>query len=137
MYQQHHDEIPTHSQGFESMTEDARKRQECELVRVLSDGTPVVRCQGVEQPVEIEGIEVSQPPPPLYFEIFEQRLAHLRKPLRCTFQTDALAGRARVRMEYFAWHDKSGDVWRDVGELLVEQGVARATSAAAETGVKP
>ena len=91
--------------------------EECELVRVLSSGTPVIRSQGVEKEIQIYGIEVSDPPPPLYFAIFE-RLARQGKPLRCSFQPERGAGRVRARVQYYAWHDKSGPVWADLATLL-------------------
>jgi hypothetical protein len=104
------------------------KLEECEIVRVMPDGALVVRVGGVERSVEIEGIEVPQPPPPIYFDILRTRLRKLQKPLRCAFHSTAVEGRVRARIEYLAWHDKSGEVWKDLGELLVEQGAARAAS---------
>jgi len=119
------------------VTEKNEDTQECELVRVLADGTPVVRWQRVEREVEIDGIEVGQPPPPLYFEILERRLPRLGRRLRCIVHSVTPAGRARASLKYYGWHDKSGDVWLDLATLLVEQGVARVAPGGAGTGVKP
>jgi len=51
------------------VTEDP-ENEECELVRVLPGGTLVVRSQGLDREIQIEGIEVREPPPPLYFRIY-------------------------------------------------------------------
>lgn len=102
------------------MTENP-ETEECELVRVLRDGTLVVRSHGVDREIQIEGIQLPQPPPPLYFEIFE-RLARQHKPLRCTFQPALGEGRVPARVEYYAWHDKSGPVWANLAILLSDAG---------------
>ena len=87
-----------------------------------------MRWQGIERKIVIDGIALDQPPPPLYFEILERRLPRLRKPLRCVAHSVTAGGHARARLQYYGWHDKSGDVWLDLGMLLVTQGAARAAT---------
>jgi hypothetical protein len=117
------------------MTGSAGQEEGWELVRVLPEGTVVLRRSGVEQEVEIKGIELSQPPAPLYFEILE-RIARLAKPLRCRSCYRTADGRVAADLEYFAWHDKSGEVWEDLRDLLVEEGAAQPTSPGNEAGEK-
>jgi endonuclease YncB( thermonuclease family) len=113
---QHHDEV--HAQGFEAVTEKT-EQEECELVRVRPDGTLVVRSQGVEREIQIGGIELPVPLPPLCFAILE-RLARQGKPLRCSFPRRRRKGRVCARVQYYAWHDKSGHVWADLATALRE-----------------
>lgn len=101
------------------------REEDCQFVRLLPDGTPVVRMRGVEREVEIEGIEVPQPPPPLYVELLNERLPRLGKPLRCSVRTELSTGRIRARLLYFGWPDKSGDVWLDLALALLDEGVVR------------
>jgi hypothetical protein len=99
--------------------------EECQFARLLADGTPVVRLHGVEREVEIDGINVPQPPPPLYVELFERGLLRLGKPLRCIIRDRLSTGRIRAKFFYFGWHDKSGDVWLDLALALLDEGVVR------------
>ena len=75
--------------------------------------------------VELIGLEILQPPGELYREIFEKRLAGLADPLRCEIEPGKATSRVRGRLLYLAWRDKSGDVWKDVAQLLLEQGLAK------------
>ena len=77
------------------MTQGDAAAETCEIVRVLTDGTLVVRWQGIERKIVIDGIALDQPPPPLYFEILERRLPRLRKPLRCVAHSVTAGGRAQ------------------------------------------
>jgi len=49
-----------------------------------------------------------------------------RVDLRCTV-CDA-GPPAVVNAEPLAWHDKSGDVWQNLGTALIEQGLAEPTT---------
>jgi hypothetical protein len=96
----------------------------CAIVDLLDDGTPVVRIGDEEpRPLPVHGILVPQPPPDLYVEILTRRLGGDPTRLRCELPADP--GRATARYAYLAWQDKTGDVWRDLGQLLLTQGAAR------------
>ena len=99
---------------------------ECQLVGARPDGALVVIIDGANHALEPAGIELPQPPSAAYVE-FVGRLAGLRKPLRCRIVDRTQSDRERAEIHYFAWQDKSGDVWRDLAETLIEQGLARAT----------
>ena len=101
------------------------RTQECRFERLLADGSPVVRFGGQDIVVELIGLEILQPPGELYREIFEKRLAGLADPLRCEIEPGKATSRVRGRLLYLAWRDKSGDVWKDVAQLLLEQGLAK------------
>lgn len=100
------------------------REEECQFVRLLPDGTPIMRLQGVEREVEIDGLEIPQPLPNLYVEIF-QRVSRLRKPVRCSIRSVSPTGRVRARMLCYGWQDKSGDVWVDLALVLLDEGLAR------------
>ena len=104
------------------------REEECELVRVLPDGTPVLRIGGVEREARVEGVELVQPPPPLYFEMLEKRLPRIGRPLRCVVRGETTGGRVLVRLFYFGWQDKSGDVWVDLAQTLIDEGLARVSA---------
>jgi hypothetical protein len=97
----------------------------CQFVRLLADGTPILRMHDVDQGVEIEGIEIPQPPPALYMEIMNDRLFRLDKSLRCIVRGQLSDGKLRVKLFYLGWHDKSGDVWLDLALTLIDEGVVR------------
>jgi endonuclease YncB( thermonuclease family) len=101
------------------------REEECQFVRLLPDGTLVVRIHGVEREVEIEGIETPEPPSTLYVELLSERLPRLGKPLRLIVRAELPNGRIRAKLLYFGWHDKSGDVWLDLALALLDEGVAR------------
>ena len=101
------------------------REEDCWFVRMLPDGRPVVRLQGVERAVEIDGIEIPQPPADLYLEIFDQRLPRLRKPLRCVIRAVSPEGSIRAKLFCYGWHDKSGDVWVDLAHILLDDGLVR------------
>lgn len=106
-----------------SLEVSMEREEECWFVRLLPDGRPVVRLRGQEQVVEIDGVEIPQPPPDLYFEIFNERLARLRKPLRCIVRSVSPEGRVHAKLLCFGWHDKSGDVWFDLALVLLDEGL--------------
>lgn len=97
---------------------------ECEFVRLLPDGTVVVRAGGEEWSIQIDGIEVPQPLSAEYLQIFD-RIAAQGRRMRCTISGELGGGRHLARLSGYGWQDKSGDVWLDVGTLLVEEGAAR------------
>ena len=97
---------------------------ECEFVRLLPDGTVVVRAGGEEWSIQIDGIEVPQPLSAEYLQIFD-RIAAQGGPMRYTISAELGGGRHLARLSGYGWQDKSGDVWLDVGTLLVEEGAAR------------
>ncbi len=99
--------------------------EDCSFVRLLPDGSPVVRLRGREMIVELQGIEIIQPPPDLYREIFEERLPQTRRPLRCRIHSMLSTGRIRAQLFCFGWQDKSGDVWLDVANVLLKERLAR------------
>lgn len=102
--------------------------KECTFQRLLPHGLPVVLLDGREVIVELRGIEILQPLPDLYREIFQTRLPATKHPLRCETESAPRDGRVTGRLLYFAWQDKSGDVWKDVAQLLLEQGLAKAAA---------
>jgi hypothetical protein len=96
----------------------AEREETCRFVRLLPDGTPVMLIDGVEREVEIEGVEIPQPPPQSYVELFNERLLRSGRPLRCIVRAELPAGRLRATVLYFGWQDKSGDVWVDLAETI-------------------
>lgn len=98
--------------------------QECQPLSVAPDGALVVYVDSLKHELEFAGIELPQPPPPAYFELLN-RIRGIQKPMRCRFVGGTRAGRARADVLYFAWQDKSGDVWLNLATTLIEQGLAR------------
>lgn len=111
------------------MEHENEQETECRFVRLLPDGTPVVRIGDEEREIQIDGIQVPQPPPPLYIEIFTGRVAQTAKPLRCVVRSEPGSGRLRARLMCFGWKDKSGDVWLDLATVLLQEGVVNVAGA--------
>lgn len=109
------------AQDLETIME---REEECSFVRLLPDGSPVVRLRGVEQKVEILGIEIPQPLPDLYVEMMTRRIPKLRKPLRCVVHSVGTPNQIRAKLLCYGWHDKSGDVWLDLAGVLLGEGLA-------------
>ncbi len=105
-----------------------KNEEECQFLRLLPDGSLVVKLRDSEQQVKIHGIEVSQPLPELYSEIITQRIPRLRKPLRCIVQSKGPASQAYAKVFYYGWQDKSGDVWIDLAVSLLDEGLVRVTA---------
>ncbi len=106
------------------VTVNANER-ECRFRRVEPDGTLDVDMDGAQQRVQIFGIVVPQPPSSLYMDIVGKRIHGRHKPLRCDIRAVGPGGLVRGRIWYYAWQDKSGDVWDDLALTLLDQGVAR------------
>ncbi len=98
--------------------------QECRPLNVRPDGALVVILGGIEQELEIAGIELPESPSAAFFE-FLGRLAGLHKPMRCRVVGHTSTRRVSAEIRYFGWQDKSGDVWLDLTATLIEQGFAR------------
>lgn len=101
------------------------REEVCQFVGLLPDGTPIVRMHGIDQEVEIEGIEIPQLPPPRYIEFMNDRLTRIGKPLHCVVLGLLPGGRVRSKLFYFGWQDKSGDVWLDLALTLIDEGAVR------------
>jgi hypothetical protein len=99
----------------------AEEGRECRLVRVLEDGTPVLFFDGEEHEVAIDGVRVTDPRSAEYVALLERLRG---RPLLCQPHGRTATGRLLIRVRYFAWQDKSGDVWLDLAETLVREGIA-------------
>lgn len=97
----------------------------CSFVRLIADGSPVVRLRSREMVVDLYGIEIVQPTGDLYQKIFEERIPQTKRPLRCKIHGVLPEGKIRGQLFYFGWQDKSGDVWLDLGHVLLKEGLAR------------
>lgn len=97
--------------------------EDAKLVRVLADGALVLLLGGKKHDAELFGAFVRQPPPDRYFELLQERLPHLRHPLRCSRKGKSRAGRLQVRLWFYGWQDKSGDVWIELAPFLADQGL--------------
>jgi hypothetical protein len=97
----------------------------CKFLWLEADGSLVVEMNGTQRSLQIFGVVVPQPPPPLYMDIVGRRIHARHRPLRCEVRAVASDGRARARIDYFAWQDKSGQVWEDLALTLLDQGVVR------------
>ena len=98
--------------------------QECRPLGVRPDGALVVNLGGLLHELDIAGIELPEPPPAAYFALVD-RLRGLSKPMRCRVTGRTETGRIRAEVLYFAWQDKSGDVWISLSNTLIDQGLAR------------
>lgn len=95
----------------------------CQFVRLDADGAIVLRIDGVVTRMFLFGLEISTPVPSGYATIVG-RLSRSRRPLRCLVR-DAASSPVRAQLFYFAWRDKTGEVWEDLALSLVREGVAR------------
>jgi hypothetical protein len=94
---------------------DEAVEQDCRFIRVAPDGSVVLELRGAELDAVIEGLPAREEVPDEHLDALS-RLAG--RPLKVVETGRTRAGRARVRLRYLAWHDKSGEVWRDVADVL-------------------
>ena len=100
-------------------------REECRIDAVRDDGTLDLTwlASAVKAHAALHGIRAVQPLPELYREILVERLGASEYPPRA--ERRGIDGDlAFVNLHVFAWHDKAGDVWRDVVPGLLERGLA-------------
>ena len=97
------------------MTPDKRAERDCRLIRVARDGSLVLELPGAELHAVIEGLPAIDEVAAEHFDALS-RLAG--RPLKVVETGRTRAGCARVRLRYLAWQDKSGEVWRDVADVL-------------------
>jgi hypothetical protein len=95
------------------------------FLHLQSDGSLIVEIDGTPRELQVFGVVVPQAPPPLYMDIVGKRIQQQLKPLRCDVRAVGPDGRWRARIAYFAWQDKSGDVWESLALTLLDQGVVR------------
>jgi hypothetical protein len=95
---------------------------DCSIASVMPDGSLMLEQRGGHHHARIHGIDVPQPPPSLYTEIVGERVGGAPSPLRCELVHGGSP--ASVRLRYLAWHDKSGEVWRDLAITLLGHGLA-------------
>ena len=94
-------------------------------VRKPDNTTEVVTFLGLEIPVAPEGAppettETRTPTQAILTELLGEKGMRLATDAHGDQRDDH--GRRRVYMEYYAWKDKSGTVWRDAGEQLIAMG---------------
>jgi hypothetical protein len=106
---------------------DAPAGEECTLVRALPDGALVVHGASGDRTVEIFGVVIAAPRAPLFLDVVGERLPKAG-PMRCTTRATPRNGRPRVQIFYFAWQDKSGDVWEDLALSLIDMKLARVSA---------
>jgi hypothetical protein len=100
------------------------KALECKVVELttagefritIGDRTRDVRLRGVVVPAEAaSGVNT-----------LIERLDRPPTGVRCTVAAADAGAAPPATIEYLAWHDKSGDVWKDLAATLLEQGLAR------------
>lgn len=100
-------------------------KEQCSLVRLLPDGSLVVKLRDKEQSAKIYGIEICQPITSLYIDMMTRRLPRLAKPMQCVVHGDNSNGQSYLQLFYYAGQDKSGDVWVDLALSLLDEGVAQ------------
>ncbi len=102
--------------------------QPCWYVRLLPDGTPILRFGALSSTnlhaVVLPGVTPENPVSDPYATFMDERVATGRRSLRCTVHSMEASGRVHADVAIFGWQDKSGDVWFDLGDLLVERGLA-------------
>ena len=97
----------------------------CDLLGLAADDLPIIRLHGQEFAVDLQGIDIIQSSSTLYRQVFEHRLRRIRRPLLCRVVARLSPSKIRAQLFYFAWQDKSGDVWLDVAQILLEEGLAK------------
>jgi endonuclease YncB( thermonuclease family) len=86
-----------------------------ELRITIGDRARAVRLRGVVVPAEAASAA----------NTLIQRLRQPPASVRCTVAPEDVASALPATIEYLAWRDKSGDVWKDLAATLLEQGLAR------------
>jgi len=102
--------------------------QACRCVGLLPDGTIILEIGGQVREAVLRGVQPPQPLPPAWEEWLLRRLPKTQRPLRCQIHSTTPGGRPSVTVQYFAWADKSGDIWDDLGGRFVEEGLAHVAS---------
>jgi hypothetical protein len=100
-------------------------REACRIEAVHDDGTLELAwvASGERSHARLQGVRPVQPLPPLYREILVDRVGSLEFAPRAE-RRGRDGDSVLVNVHVFAWHDKSGDVWRDIALALLKEGVA-------------
>ncbi len=94
--------------------------EECFFDKVLSSGKIVLTINGITRQISLIGILIPPHKTQATHSFLSERIADI--PLRCKVNDTGTQNLALV--EYLAWRDKSGEVWKELGETLVEQNLA-------------
>lgn len=103
--------------------------EDCLFRRLTPEALPVIERAGHETVVAWYGLEIKPSMSELCFEIVNERIPRTKRPLRCRLHIMPPENNWQAQLFYFAWQDKSGDVWLDLSQILLEEGVAQVTSA--------
>lgn len=97
--------------------------EECRILRLLDDGSMVIGLQMGEQTIKLYGVKIAQPLPALYINLITQRIPRAGEPMRCFVRSVDSAGQVYAQLLSYGWQDKSGDVWIDLANILLEEGL--------------
>ncbi len=95
--------------------------EECFFDKVLPNGNVVFKINDLPYETSLKGILIPETRVETAHIFLSERATDI--PLRCTFTNSGNLN--IVFVEYLAWRDKSGEVWKDLGETLVQQKLAK------------
>lgn len=98
--------------------------EECTIRRVYDDGSFDLTWSDSGETVRavLHGVRPIEPLPSLYREMLTTRvIATRRAPI--AERRGAVGEHEIVRLLVFGWQDKSGDVWQDIGPVLLRDGL--------------
>jgi hypothetical protein len=97
---------------------------DCKILKILADGSLLTSLNGSVDTTFIFGLALPKPLPANYQELITWVFQKSRKPCYCIVKSMPKNGKALIQVFYFGWQDKSGDVWIDLANTLLEEGVA-------------
>jgi hypothetical protein len=112
---------------FSPNTDTTKYYDECELLKLLPDGSIVIKLNDLEKTVKIFGVELNDSIQPMYTQIITYLFKPI-KPCKYIIKSKKTGDELFVKIIYFGWQDKSGDVWIDLAETLLSKGLVKVSA---------
>jgi len=99
---------------------DQQADTSCRFVEVAASGALVLQIGAERVRSTLRGARIDPSKAAQAHAFLSERFAGIR--LRCMQR--AAGPPATMDVEFFAWQDKSGDVWENLGAVLIDEGLA-------------
>jgi len=119
-----HHQITTNKTSTTHIVSSTIVYDDCKILKILADGSLLTSLNGSVDTAFIFGLALPKPLPANYQELITRAFQKSRKPCDCIIKSSSKNGRALIQIFYYGLQDKSGDVWIDLANTLLEEGAA-------------